>query len=312
MKPASYPEVQPLRQAARQIVRELGFLEESLSNIGVTHSECHALIELEHHGVLTQGELADILNLDKSTMSRTISGLLDTEQVATKEDGDDKRKKPLMLTSRGRRRLARIHEYATAQVQSALSLLDENERRVVVQGLDLYARALTRLRAQAEFRIRRIETRDDPEVARIIRTVMPEFRAGGPGFAIHDAEVSDMHRAYTGERSGYFVLSRGGDRIVGGGGFGHLQAGSAEVCELRKMYLLPDARGFGMGKRLLQHILDAARESGYKTCYLETLESMTQARRLYENCGFQRLSKPMGRTGHFGCNAWYSLKLTTR
>jgi len=53
--------------------------------------------------------------------------------------------------------------------------------------------------------IRPIEPRDDAAVARVIRTVMPEFGADGPGFAIHDAEVDAMHAAYSQPRSAYFV-----------------------------------------------------------------------------------------------------------
>src|SRR5574340_207378 len=48
----------------------------------------------------------------------------------------------------------------------------------------------------ASFNIRPIEARDDAAVASIIRTVMPEFGADGPGFAIHDTEVGTMHAAY--------------------------------------------------------------------------------------------------------------------
>jgi putative acetyltransferase len=105
------------------------------------------------------------------------------------------------------------------------------------------------------------------------------------------------------------VLVHQGERVVGGGGFAPLEGGAKDVCELRKMYFLPEARGIGMGKRLLRHILDAAKSARFKTCYLETLESMTQARRLYEAAGFRPLPKPMGATGHFGCNAWYAMKL---
>jgi putative acetyltransferase len=302
-------DVAAVRAASRQMVRELGFLDDDLDACGVTHSECHALIELEHHGVLTAGELSDRLNLDKSTMSRTLKALIDAEHIAVREDNGDKRKKPLTLTKKGRSRLEKIHAYADAQVRGALSLLSGGERETAVRGLALYAKALARLRSQSEYAIRPIEKRDDPDVARVICTVMPEFGASGPGFAIHDPEVSHMHEAYGGDRAGYFVLVRGSDRIVGGAGFAQLEGGPRDTCELRKMYFLPEARGAGMGRRLLAAVLEAARKARYKICYLETLESMTQARRLYESEGFERLCKPMGATGHFGCDSWYALKL---
>src|SRR5690606_27223481 len=108
-----------------------------------------------------------------------------------------------------------------------------------------------------------------------IRTVMPEFGAVGCGFAINDPEVSHMSRAYEGPRAAYFVVTHQG-RVVGGGGIAPLAGGPADVCELRKMYFLPETRGHGLGRRLIELCLDAARQRGFRVCYLETLTSMTR------------------------------------
>ncbi|QSQ22991.1 GNAT family N-acetyltransferase [Pyxidicoccus parkwayensis] len=157
--------------------------------------------------------------------------------------------------------------------------------------------------------LRPIEPRDDAAVASIIRKVMPEFGADGPGFAIHDPEVSTMSAAYARPRHAYFVLEREG-RVIGGAGIAPLEGGDAGVCELRKMYFLPEARGLGAGERMLRRCLDFAREAGFKLCYLETLAGMKQAQKLYRRLGFEPLCAPMGKTGHFGCDNWYALDLT--
>ena len=59
----------------------------------------------------------------------------------------------------------------------------------------------------------------------------------------------------------------------------------------------------------MQTCLDAARRFNYSQVYLETLNGMDAAVKLYERTGFERLSAPMGATGHFGCNRFYSLAL---
>ena len=156
--------------------------------------------------------------------------------------------------------------------------------------------------------LRPIEPRDDPAVAAIIRTVMPEFGACGPGFAIHDAEVDVMCATYRRPRSLYLVWELDG-RVVGGGGVGPLAGADADTCELRKMYLLREARGRGWGEVLLRRLLGAARELEYGTCYLETLTGMDAAQRLYERAGFRRIPAALGSTGHFGCNRFYLLEL---
>lgn len=157
------------------------------------------------------------------------------------------------------------------------------------------------------FSIRPIEARDDAAVAAIIRAVMPEFGAAGPGFAIHDAEVGAMHAAYRKSGCAYFVVESGG-RVLGGGGVAPLD-GEADTCELRKMYFLHELRGRGAGDALMRACLDAARKLGYRRCYLETLTGMDAAQRLYERHGFVRIPAAMGNTGHFGCNRFYLLDL---
>ena len=156
--------------------------------------------------------------------------------------------------------------------------------------------------------IRPIRADDDAAVAVIIRDVMASFGATGPEYSSSDPEVGAMAAAYDGARSAYFVLEDGG-RVLGCGGIAPLADGEPEVCELRKMYLLPEARGRGLGERMLHHCLEAARLRGYRRCYLETLSGMDAAQKLYLKTGFKRLAAPLGATGHSGCNRHYLLEL---
>jgi putative acetyltransferase len=158
------------------------------------------------------------------------------------------------------------------------------------------------------FSIRPIESRDQAAIAAIIRRVMPEFGADGPGFAIHDAEVDTMHAAYARPRCAYFVVERAGV-VVGGGGIAPLENAEADVCELRKMYFLPEARGIGAGHAMMQRCLDAARAAGFRRCYIETLTGMDAAQALYRRSGFSPLCAPMGGTGHHGCDRFYIREL---
>ena len=152
---------------------------------------------------------------------------------------------------------------------------------------------------------RPILPKDDAAMASVIRTVMPQFGADGPGFAIHDPEVDGMCAAYSVPGAAYFVVETEDGRVLGGGGIAKLEGGEPGVCELRKMYFLPEARGTGMGEKPLRHCLSVAKALGYKTCYLETLSGMDSAMRLYEKVGFKNLCAPMGATGHGGCDRWY-------
>lgn len=176
----------------------------------------------------------------------------------------------------------------------------------IMRGMEKDERALERSRRRALFTTRALEPADRAGVAHLIRTVMPEFGARGPGFAINDPEVDDMFAAYEAARSAYFVVTRVSDgSVAGGAGYAPLVGGDGATCELRKMYFMPELRGLGLGQELLSRCIIGAREAGFARMYLETLGGMAQARALYERSGFTRIDGPLGATGHFSCDAFY-------
>ena len=299
-----FEELQPVRSAARDLVRELGFLQARDAATGVSHSHCHALIEIETRGSLPQFELAGLLRLTKSTTSRIVAELEERGWVKARSSTSDARARVLTLTPAGRTKVGLVHREANARVSLALGALTPDQRRMVLEGLQLYARALSHSRRRAAYVIRPMKASDREAVAALIRTVMPEFGAKGPGYAINDPEVDDMFAAYRGPRSAYWVVTRG-EELVGGGGFAPLANAESDICELRKMYFYPEARGVGLGQELLTMCLDGARRAKFVRMYLETLARMEKARALYEKNGFSRLDRPMGDTGHFGCDAFY-------
>jgi ribosomal protein S18 acetylase RimI-like enzyme len=156
--------------------------------------------------------------------------------------------------------------------------------------------------------IRSIEPRDDEAVASIVRRVAVELGATGCGSSSEDPEIECMSEAYSGPKAAFFVVEMDG-RVAGCGGFGPLAGGPEGTCELRKMYFLPQLRGKGAGRDLLEACIDAARSAGYAYCYLETRDSMKIAQILYAHHGFELLPERMGDTGHFACGTFMGRKL---
>jgi putative acetyltransferase len=185
----------------------------------------------------------------------------------------------------------------------------KSKNRVRPAKSPAYSRPRRERNVDEPFHVRPIRPADDAAVAEIVRQVLREFGGGGPGFADSDPWIDALHEVYQRPGAAYHVLTRG-DRVVGGGGIGPLLGGAPDVCELQKMYFLPEARGRGQGRRMLELCLTTARQLGYARCYLETLEVMRAARALYEKNGFRPLEGPMGATGHGGCDAWYLRHLT--
>ncbi|RYY16080.1 MAG: GNAT family N-acetyltransferase [Cytophagaceae bacterium] len=152
--------------------------------------------------------------------------------------------------------------------------------------------------------IRPIAPGDDAALARVIRDTLREFGAAKPGTAYYDASTDRLPELFAATpRSAYFVAERGGE-LLGGGGIFPTAGLPADTVELVKLYLLPAARGRGVGKALINQCLEAARAAGYARAYLETTEELTQAIPLYEKLGFTYLNQALGESGHFGCQLW--------
>lgn len=153
------------------------------------------------------------------------------------------------------------------------------------------------------FKIREIQPKDNQGVATVIRDVLVEMGVPKIGTAYEDKCLEDMYGAYHHPRMKYFVVKENG-KLIGCSGIAPLTGAEEDICELQKMYFLPEARGRGIGAEMMQTCINYAKSENFKFCYLETLPYMENARKLYARSGFQSLEKPMGDTGHYNCSMW--------
>ena len=156
--------------------------------------------------------------------------------------------------------------------------------------------------------IRPIRQEDNAALAKIIRTVLTEFNAAKPGTVFYDPTTDDLFHLFRTPGSAYWVLEIDG-AIVGGAGIYPTPGLPTGCCELVKLYLLKEARGKGYGKQLIMQCFDSAMKYGYEQVYLETMPELSMAVGLYEQCGFQYLNGPLGKSGHFGCDLWMLKRL---
>lgn len=156
--------------------------------------------------------------------------------------------------------------------------------------------------------IRTIEPADNPALAIIIRNTLAEFGANHPGTVYYDSSTDALYTLFQTPGSIYYVATLNG-QLMGGAGIFPSDGLPEGTCELVKMYLLPEARGLGLGKLLIDKALAYAREAGYRQVYLETMPELRKAVTVYEKFGFQYLDAPLGNTGHFGCAIWMLKKL---
>ncbi|WP_085933420.1 helix-turn-helix domain-containing GNAT family N-acetyltransferase [Enhydrobacter aerosaccus] len=286
---ASPKTIERLRDASRQLVRELGFMRSSLAGTDLPPSAVHALIEIDGREGITAKELAERLRLEKSSVSRMLRKLIEAGEVAEEQGEQDGRTKSLVLTYSGRKLVGKIHSFARAQVKDALERLQPEEHRIVVDGISLYAHALG---AEAP-----AKHDDDVRIERGYRTGLI-------------ARTTEMHARYYARAAGFgqsfeSVVASGlaefcgrldnprnaiwtamqDQSLVGAVAIDgeDLDPG---VAHLRWFIVEDGQRGRGIGKKLLSTAIAFSEASGFSEIDLWTFAGLDAARHLYEAHGF--------------------------
>lgn len=149
--------------------------------------------------------------------------------------------------------------------------------------------------------VRPIQPADDAAICRIVKSVFEEHGINRPGTAYFDESLNHMSHAFAVEKAAYFTGLIDGV-IAGGAGIYPTAGLPPATCELVKMYLLPEARGKGLGRLLIEACMAFARQQGYTHIYLETMPELKKAVHIYEKLGFLSLKGPLGNSGHYSCS----------
>lgn len=123
----------------------------------------------------------------------------------------------------------------------------------------------------------------------VVRDVLREYADSLPvdlGFQGFDAELAGLPGAYA-PPSGVMLLATVDGAVAGSGAFRPLpEVDYANACEMKRLFVRPAFRRFGLGRTIAQALMDRATEAGYSTMLLDTLDDMEAARDLYDSLGF--------------------------
>lgn len=127
-----------LRELIRMLVRNLGILEKSDAGCcGVTISQCHAIVEIGRAKEISLNELAELLTLDKSTMSRTINKLVDDNLVIRESHSEDRRYITIRLTDKGIKIFKTIEGTMDKYYKNIFMSISEDKREQILDSLKL-------------------------------------------------------------------------------------------------------------------------------------------------------------------------------
>lgn len=132
-----------LRELIRILERKLGVLQEGgYSCCRITMSQCHALVEIGRSKGISLNQLADLLNLENSTMSRTVNSLVTSELAKRDTDPQDRRYVTISLTDSGNELYKGIEEKMNLYFKKIYETISEDKRQQVLESMQILLDAI--------------------------------------------------------------------------------------------------------------------------------------------------------------------------
>ena len=302
------PRVDAVRRFNRLYTRRIGALRPGLLDSPFSLAEARLLYELAHRERPAAAELARDLGLDAGYLSRLLRGLERRRLISRERSKSDARQSLLSLTAAGRRTFATLDTRSSAEVRAMLGKLSDAGQRRLVEAM----RDVERLLGAAP----------EPKVPYLLRP----HRPGDMGWVVHrhaalyaqeygwderfEALVAKIVAKFIDDfdpkRERCWIAERDG-AIVGSA---FLVKKSPTIAQLRMLYVEPDARGLGIGKRLVDECERFARDKGYKKIVLWTNSILHAARHIYEAAGYRLVAEePHDSFGHRLVGQTWELKL---
>ncbi len=267
------------RRCARAVTKEVGALDTSFLGRGRPLGAARVLNAIGV-GRTEVAEIRDDLGLDSGLMSRLLRGLEEEGLVSTTPHPDDARRRVANLTEAGRREFRAYEEISNAR---ALALLERAPRSdELLNAMDLIASALGRDRIAIE------EADPRGEAARYClgeyyAELGRRFEKGFDVSRSRDPDAADMVRP-----RGAFLLAMSDGMPIGCVG---LKGAGGELAEIKRLWICPTARGFGLGKRLMRAAETVARELSVEILRLDTNSALPEALKLYRTSGWVEIDR---------------------
>ena len=285
------PPVDAVRRFNRFYTRRIGVLQDRSLYHPYSLAEARVLYELGHRAGATAAALGRELGLDAGYLSRILKAFARRGLVAAGRTAGDARRRPLTLSAAGRKACAALEARSRKEVGAMLERLP--------------APARTRLAGVMQ----EMETLLEESAAEVS---LRRHRPGDMGWVVHrhgvlyfqeygwderfEALVAGIARDFLSkldpERERCWIAEMGGEPV----GSVFVVKENRTTAKLRLLLVEPEARGQGVGRRLVAECVAFARQKGYRKLVLWTQSNLTAARALYKAAGFRRIKQERHRS----------------
>jgi DNA-binding MarR family transcriptional regulator/GNAT superfamily N-acetyltransferase len=277
-------QVSAIRAFNRFYTRKIGVLD-GMASSPFSLAEARVLYELANRGQPTATDIRKELGLDAGYMSRMLRDFERRKLVARERSKADERQRFLSLTSKGRSAFAPLDARSNRDVAAMLADLSPTERKQLVGSVQTVRRLLgDRAEAKTPYLLRQHQPGDMGWIVhRQAILYADEYGWDGTYEALAAEIVAQFLKNYDPKRERAWVAEKDGERV----GAVFVAKGSDQVAKLRLLHVEQQARGLGIGKRLVEECIRFARQAGYQTMTLWTQSMLHAARHIYKKAGFQ-------------------------
>ncbi|MDD1521239.1 MULTISPECIES: bifunctional helix-turn-helix transcriptional regulator/GNAT family N-acetyltransferase [Bradyrhizobium] len=271
--------VSRVRRFNRAVTSAVGALDTSFLGRGRPLGAARVLNAIGH-GRSDVAEIRDYLGLDSGLMSRLLRSLEDEGLVETTAHADDARRRVARLTRTGRREFAAYEALSNAQAEGFLA--QNSQAEALLAAMDLIASALTRERVSLD----EIDPQSEPArycLGEYYAELGRRFKQGFDVSLSRDPDAKDMRRP-----RGTFIVAMSDTLPIGCVGLKGTDHGYAEI---KRLWVVPAARGLRLGRRLMDATEAAARELGITLLRLDTNSALPEAAQLYRTSGWREIPR---------------------
>lgn len=277
--------IHSVRRFNRFYTKQIGVLRRGLLQSRFSLTQVRVMYELSSGGCKTAVDLIEKLGLDAGYVSRMLADFRRAGLVGRSQSKSDARQHLLRLTSKGRKKFATLNARQNKEVREMLGRLPSPTQHRLVQSMQRIHRLLDDAPTdQTSCELRNQRAGDMGWVLQRHAVLYEQEHGWDKRFeALVARIIADFIESYDPAVERCWIAELEGDPV----GSVFLVRGSATIAKLHLLLVEPEARGRGIGTRLVNECIQFARRAGYRKLILRTNSVLHPARRIYERAGFK-------------------------